>query len=745
MRIKVFRVQNFRRLKDVVVDLDEQTTVFVGANNTGKTSATHVFQRFLGRSDRFEIYDFSADCWATFDALDTDDPDAAELLPVISLDLWFDVDDANIHRVVGLLPSLSWDGELIGLRMAYGPRNPDALFKNYRAAREVSKDRAAGDEFAHRPWPLSLTDYLRKRLTDEFEIFYYVLDERFCDESRQPMPDYIPHRLGPRSSGAGDIAADLIRVDFLDAQRHLSDSDSRPRGESASSRGRAENLSHRLGAFYKRNLRQYDADPAALSAIAGSEAALNDHYADVFAPILQGIAELGYPGTAHPELLLKASFNPAQVLAGNARVHYALPGIVSSGTQATLPDQYNGLGFKNLIYMAVELLDFHQAWTESTGDRPPVHLIMIEEPEAHQHAQLQQVFIRKVFELLPPPEAGFSTQLVVTTHSSHMLYESNFTPIRYFSRSASSKALPHSEVKDLSVFHQQAEEPTREFLQKYVKLTHCDLFFADAVILVEGNVERLLLPLIIERYFPELGSVHLTILEVGGDFAHVFEPLLAFLGVPALIITDLDSVRPTKATPSAATTEDELADARKACLATVPGAVTSNKTLIHWLKGSATISDLLDVDEIGKVIALDGQIEGTIRLAYQTRCEVSWAGSTAALAGRTLEEAFALRNLAWTQDRSRVDVGLRIRGGHGMTLEQIHRGLFNRVRRLDKTVFALRLMSASASEWEAPQYILDGLAWLRGRLGLGVGEPGALGERQSNVVIPAVLGSASIS
>ena len=70
--------------------------------------------------------------------------------------------------------------------------------------------------------------------------------------------------------------------------------------------------------------------------------------------------------------------------------------------------------------MAVEILDFHHAWTGVDGKRPPVHLIMIEEPEAHLHAQLQQVFIRKVFDLLPDVEPGFQTQMVVTTHSSHI-------------------------------------------------------------------------------------------------------------------------------------------------------------------------------------------------------------------------------------------------------------------------------------------------------------------------------------
>src|SRR5699024_6607789 len=98
-------------------------------------------------------------------------------------------------------------------------------------------------------------------------------------------------------------------------------------------------------------------------------------------------------------------------------IHYALS-VDSAGDspQSTLPDQYNGLGFKNLIYMVIEVLDFHQAWAESATDRPPIHLVVIEEPEVHLHAQLQQVFIRKILEILPDPEPDFQTQLVATTH-----------------------------------------------------------------------------------------------------------------------------------------------------------------------------------------------------------------------------------------------------------------------------------------------------------------------------------------
>src|SRR5260370_6974133 len=107
--------------------------------------------------------------------------------------------------------------------------------------------------------------------------------------------------------------------------------------------------------------------------------------------------------------------------------------------QMVLPDRYNGLGLKNLTYIVIELLDRHEQWMDIEEDRPPLHLVFIEEPEVHLHAQLQQVFIRKIQDILQitgDDAATYQRQFVVTTHSPHILYERGFNPIRYFRRSA---------------------------------------------------------------------------------------------------------------------------------------------------------------------------------------------------------------------------------------------------------------------------------------------------------------------
>ncbi len=715
MHIKCFRVENFRRLKSARVDFEQDRTIFVGANNSGKTSATHLFQRFLSQNPRapFQIHDFTADCWEAFDSFDVDSGDADLELPRITFDLWFDIDEENLHRVLQLLPSLDWGGEPVGVRMVYAPRDGATLVANFQEARDKATAKTGDVETAYQPWPQTMVEYLTKRLQQEYEIKYFALDANNCNSQFVLNDGYEPLFLGTHTTGASSILDSIIRVDFLNAQRHLSDTDSH---------GRSEDLSKRLSRFYERNLQKRDNDLDTLGAIAESEERLNKHFAEVFGPTLARLGEVGYPGVANPGLVVKASFNAHGILSTSAKVHYSLPAPAGAGagvtTERMLPDQYNGLGFKNLIYMVVEVLDFHQAWAEAEIDRPPIHLVMIEEPEAHLHAQLQQVFIRKILEVLPAPEADFQTQLVVTTHSPHIIYESGFKPVRYFSRLVAPNGLQCSEVKNLSMFYDDEEEATRDFLQQYIKLTHCDLFFADAAVLVEGNVERLLLPLVIERFVPDLRSCHLTILEVGGAFAYKFSKLLEFLSLPTLVITDLDSV----AVPDTTGGEHEDDKRAAACAVDTVGAVTSNETLKQWLPKIDLVAELLAAGADQKAPVRPNGSPGLVRVAYQTNEPVAWQATEELRAGRTLEEAFALQNLGWTQSDDGRALGLRISKAAELSLTELHGKLFRRVKgtHFDKTAFALSVIAAAGQPWRSPAYITEGLEWLRDQLELVV-------------------------
>ena len=85
-----------------------------------------------------------------------------------------------------------------------------------------------------------------------------------------------------------------------------------------------------------------------------------------------------------------------------------------------------------------------------------------------------------------------------------------------------------------------------EFLRKYLTTTRCDMFFADKLVFIEGLVERMLLPRLIAALDAalrdKLTSTYVCTVEVGGAYAHLFRKLIEFLELPALVITDLDSI-----------------------------------------------------------------------------------------------------------------------------------------------------------------------------------------------------------
>lgn len=762
MKLQAYRLQNYRRLRDVVIELDDEISIFVGANNSGKTSAVQGLHSMVrGEVKKFELFDFSAALWAEIDAvgsLDPADEEAASRLPSILLDLWFRVGEDDLATAMSLLPSTEWDGKCVGIRVAFEPRDARELVRRFHELHEKASSAALALEAKHKtrnesaakmvadtgvaegreykPWPESLTKYLAKELKKEYAFSYYVLDERAFDGYREKDHDYEPLPFGKELGGAA-ILKSLVRVDFLRAQRHLDDPD-------AGSSDRAESLSRRLSRFYHRNLEKRADDHAALKALDTSERELNFHLEEVFSDTLKRLARLGYPGVNNPEIVIRAALDPTTVLGQDAKVHYLIPG---AGI-AQLPDSYNGLGFKNLVYMVVELLDLHEQWKAEEDKRAPLHLLFIEEPEAHLHAQIQQVFIRNVLRLLEDANDHatlFHTQFVITTHSPHIIYERGFSPIRYFRR-VSDKLDHHTEVRNLSLFKTDAADaPAREFLQRYLKLTHCDLFFSDAVILVEGNVERLLLPAMIESAAKRLRSSALTILEVGGAFAHRFQELITFVGLTTLVITDIDSVsvklKAETATASGLVDGDDEdedlksfeleeddeagADGKRiskkrgsTCHAHVEGAVTCNQTLISWIPKKRSVRELWEVTTEQKTLPLAEGYSAEVRVAYQTKVAVTVGATTSLLCGRTLEEAFGLENAEWCQDEGNRAVGLKLKPAPSSP-EELAQKLHHRVvgKNFDKTRFALEVLaSGPLNGWKVPTYIAEGLAWLEAKV-----------------------------
>lgn len=123
MNIAFVEIRNFRKLKSVRVEFSESTTLLVGANNSGKTSATFALGNFLERTDAFTTNDFTLSDWPEIEAIaqkwESNEANlpAPTLAPwegvLPSLDVWIEFGKNEVHHARAMLPTLDWtEGKL---------------------------------------------------------------------------------------------------------------------------------------------------------------------------------------------------------------------------------------------------------------------------------------------------------------------------------------------------------------------------------------------------------------------------------------------------------------------------------------------------------------------------------------------------------------------------------------------------------------------------------------------------------
>jgi len=682
MKLTNIAIHNFRRLENVEIDVEDKETIFVGPNNSGKTSATAIFRCFLGGRD-FKIHDLSVARIADFNQF-VETGNVVDL-PEIGLDLWFTIDPNTIAfgRVFTLLPALS-DFTRVGLRLSYAIDDAKKLIEQYTAAYPVDEN----GERARTLFQYLATD---TNFSRHYSIRYASLEEVQEEDAVEIVATPLDPDEGKR------LVKHLVRVEFVDAQRNINDDDS----------SRSNRLSAAFASYYRKNLDQAEYAAEAHRVIDENNAGLTKHYEAQFAPLMDLIKGLGVPSVNDRELRIISSLSPESALRGSTELLYIDP-----SRQHELPELYNGLGFKNLIYMAIQARHFHSQWLATAESRPLCLLVFIEEPEVHLHAQVQQTFITNIWSVIDECAKAAEApelvpQLVVTTHSSHILDAVDFEKVRYFQRchlageDAQDGIRNASAVHSLRAFQPDADvidgvaiapSETLAFLKRYLRLTHCDLFFADAAILVEGAAEKLLLPSMIEVSAKRLRTCYLTLLEVGGAYAHRFEGLLAFLRIPYLVITDLDSVQPT-GYPSI-------------CRADVADARTSNASL-RKLCGKTTVADLIAMAPDEKISVPKDRC-----VAFQTDVLTIDGEEQMEMRPRTLEEAIAYENFALLRAGT-LSIGIAVPD----SLEEAYGEIYERVGSKDfkKTDFAMSLLAAPAT-WVVPAYIAEGLRWLESRL-----------------------------
>jgi len=194
-----------------------------------------------------------------------------------------------------------------------------------------------------------------------------------------------------------------------------------------------------------------------------------------------------------------------------------------------LPFALNGLGYNNLIFTSATLGTLRRSAHFSFRS------ILVEEPEAHLHPQLQMLLLRHLAKVASTQE-GNEVQVIVSSHS----------PILASQAPIDSIVSVHEvggKVSAVSVCNIEIEDKIKKKLQRFLDATRGELFFARRIIMVEGIAEALLLPVLAKIAGGNLKESAVTVLNADGINFNAFIPLFGEerLGMPVVILTDGDA------------------------------------------------------------------------------------------------------------------------------------------------------------------------------------------------------------
>lgn len=677
MKIKKIEVLNFRLLESVSCNLEDDITLIVGKNNTGKTSFFEAIRLVTSTDGKFIFEDFSQSSYAVFkscfnkyleskkEGITEEDQEELEKellaeIPKIKINFEIEYNKENNESLVELsefITDLEDARNDATICVSFEPKNTLKVFQSYENREENSID---------------LIKYLHQNIKFLYENVCYAIDKK--SDYKRIIEDSFKTKIQK-----------VMLFENIKAMRILDDINSDSNNA----------LSIGFSNYYKHRDKTSNQDVKDLeNTLKTVSEDLKTKYEKVLESIMSKLGRFGAKTLISiPTITIDSKFDSEKVIKNNIQYLYLQ-------NEVNLPESYNGLGYSNLIYMILELESFIEKFKNSKKVKLSNLLcILIEEPEAHMHPQMQQVFISQVSEVLKDAknDTDIEIQVIITTHSSHILSESGietelgFNRIRYFNRLETESGGYKIINQDFNNLKIKNDKRTFRFLRQYLTLHKSDLFFADKVILVEGTTERMLLPQMIKKSAKSLCNEYVSILEVGGAYAHSFREMLEFIKVRTLIITDIDSAQKHIEKNKKKTSK---------CKVDV-GEFTTNQTLIKWLPNKTTIPDLVNCK-------VEDKIQDNIRVAYQTNEN----GYNA----RSFEDAFINANKDFFLTEHPIDKGKKIKDEFSyLKNKDISIEMPDKFTSKQKTEFTFDIMSFNEKEygeWKVPEYINEGLIWL---------------------------------
>ena len=599
MILKKMKVKNFRLLKDFELNFKNELSLVIGKNNCGKTSAIIILDKMLN-SSKLMWEDINLECqkalYKKIKNFNMSEQEKFESFEVINLQLFIEYDDNDSYtNIQKFMMDLNPDNNTIVLEfISLIP------IKKIIELKEIIDNKKLKDF-------ISFSKFISKNFSNFFETKKY--SRGFDIESNQITEDRseeIDNKDIQKVIKVAGIRAD--RAVSNDVRNHVL---SGLTGKYFSSYKAAKDESKSI--FTKLEKKLEKADKELYDIYNGKKSKNGKSINGIFSAMIDVINTYGGAENGI-DIAIESSISEKNLLSDNTNLIYR------QGEDCSLPETYNGLGYLNLIGILFEIETKIQELFEQPAD---INLLYIEEPEAHTHPQLQYIFIRnikshiKVHRKKLLEDKNKQLQILITSHSSHIVSECNFDDIIYLKKNGNT-VIARS-FNSLKKEYSGDEQKGFKFIKQYLTINRSELFFADKAICIEGDTERILMSMMMYKIDNKekskadiipLLSQNISVIEVGAH-SHVFMPLFSFLGTKVLFVTDIDSVKAEKKI-------DKNGKERTVYTSCHPeeGTHTSNASIKEFFRDTEIDTSNNQFKELLGKNAED-KIKDNIRIAYQ--------------------------------------------------------------------------------------------------------------------------------
>lgn len=709
MKLYKIEVTNFRLLKNFSMDMEDILTLVIGKNNSGKTSVAQVLNKFLKtKNDPIDYNDFNLDFRDELEQLIQGEVKTEKVFNEktngIKLRLFIRYEDADDLSVASyLIKDLSPECDIIVLGFDYVLFYDDYK-KLHSAYQKYIENEISLDEDKN-------IDKIRNEDSKWLDKKIHNYMERYHRSFFQFRRKTIAFDMDNQSPNENDYTLlsdipqfklhEFIKYDYIEAKRQVDNKNSDKTLSSLTAdlyNVRTSNTFDDTMESFQTQLVKMDED-------------LSRVYTDLFKDMVGVVSDFGglYPNETNIEVLSKLQHK--DLLNSNTKVVY-------STNDKTLPESYNGLGYMNLIAMLFQIEIIKQRFIGEKGERmADINILLIEEPEAHTHPQMQYVFIKNIKNLLNKGISNGSAtriyQTIISTHSANIVTESNFDDIKYLLRKNNDYNVQVKNLKDLRELYDNSNENYFAFLKQYLTINNSELFFADKAIFIEGDTERILMPAFIKKIDEEcnddeqsLLSQNISIIETG-NYSQIFAKFVNFIGLKKVVVfTDLDIVSSETKKKEKYIQKDKQ--------------ITSNSSLIYYYGEDMTINDYVDLNKDDKLFCWNSKTNKwekskgsncNMMVCYETKSENYQP--------RSFEDCFINENKDFIKTYD-------FKNGLKTTyLEKIRQDPIdvydlaeNGIKK--KSSFAIEILlngtlakSQNTIGWEIPGYIKEGLQWLK--------------------------------